>query len=88
MFNAEDRFWSQYQINSDAKAFGAAWAAFIRALVFPTLMGALEGGHDDPRAAQFMDRLEAGVAQRLAASPEQMQIPLAHLVLYERLKSA
>ncbi len=87
VFNAEDRFWSQYQINSDATAFGAAWASFIRAAVFPTLMGALEGGHDDPRAAQFMDRLEAGVAQRLAASPEQMQIPLAHLVLIKRPKS-
>ena len=87
VFNAEDRFWKQYRSDSDATAFGAAWAAFARAAVFPTLTGALAGGRDDPRAAQFVDRLESGVAQRLAAAPEQMQIPLAHLVLIKRPKS-
>jgi hypothetical protein len=28
--------------------------------------------------------LEAGVAERLAAAPEQVQIPMAHLVLIKR----
>jgi hypothetical protein len=84
VFNAEDRFWAQYQVDSDAKAFGAQWAAFVRASVFPTLASALEGGRDDPRWTQFFDQLEAGIAQRLAAAPEQMQIPLAHLVLIKR----
>jgi len=87
VFNAEDRFWAQYQVDSDATAFGAAWAAFARASVFPTLASALEGGRNDPRAPQFLDQLEAGVAARLAAAPEQMQIPLAHLVLNKRPKS-
>lgn len=87
VFHAEDRFWSQYQADSDATTFGAAWAAFIRAAVFPTLLDALAGGRCDPRASQFLDRLEAGVAQRLAAAPEQMQIPLAHLVLIKRPKA-
>jgi hypothetical protein len=86
VFHAEDRFWSQYQAASDATAFGASWASFVRAAVLPTLLDALAGGRDDPRAAQFLDRLEAGVAQRLAAAPEQMQIPLAHLVLIKRPK--
>ena len=49
VFNAEDRFWAQYQVDSDATAFGAAWAAFARASVFPTLAAALEGGRNDPR---------------------------------------
>jgi hypothetical protein len=84
VFNAEDRFWSQYRIDSDEKAFGAQWASFLRASVFPTLAGALDGGVGDARAAQFLDRLETGVADRLAAAPEQMQIPLAHLVLIKR----
>jgi hypothetical protein len=87
VFNAEDRFWSQYQVDRDATAFGAAWAAFVKAAVCPTLLGALDGGRADPRASQFLDRLEAGIAQRLAAAPEQMQIPLAHLVLIKRPKA-
>jgi salicylate 1-O-methyltransferase len=87
VFNAEDRFWQKYKKDSDAKAFGAQWAAFVRASVFPTLAGALEGGVADPRSTQFFDQLEAGVATRMAAAPEQMQIPLAHLVLVKRPKS-
>jgi hypothetical protein len=87
VFDAEDRFWSQYQIDHDETAFGASWAGFLRASVFPTLASALDGGSDDLRATQFIDRLEAGVAQRLSAAPEQMQIPLAHLVLIKRPKA-
>jgi salicylate 1-O-methyltransferase len=86
VFDAEDRFWSQYQVDGDATAFGAHWAAFARAAVFPTLASALEGGRADPRRGQFVDQLEAGVTARLAAAPEQMQIPLAHLVLIKRPK--
>ena len=50
VFDAEDRFWSQYRVDHDAKAFGAQWAAFARASVFPTLAAALDGGRTDPRA--------------------------------------
>jgi hypothetical protein len=49
--------------------------------VFPTLAGALAGGADDPRATDFQRHLEAGVAARLASSPQQVQIPLALVVL-------
>jgi salicylate 1-O-methyltransferase len=87
VFNAEDRFWTQYQTGHDATAFGALWAAFARAAVFPTLASALAGGRTDPRQGQFCDRLEAGVAARLAANPEPMQIPLAHVVLFKRPKT-
>jgi hypothetical protein len=87
VFNAEDRFWSQYQVDKDTKAFGAQWAAFVRASVFPTLASALEGGFADPRSEQFFDQLESGVAARMAAAPEQMKIPLAHLVLVKRPKA-
>ena len=86
LFNAEDRFWTQYQADRGATAFGAQWAAFLRASVFPTLASALEGGVADPRSVQFFDQLEAGVATRMAAAPEQVQIPLAHLVLVKRPK--
>lgn len=87
VFDAEDRYWTQYQVDSDATVFGKQWAAFLRASVFPTLAGALDGGMTDPRLSDFFDRLEAGVAQRVAAAPEQMQIPLAHLVLNKRPKA-
>src|SRR5947208_12085099 len=51
VFNAEDRYWLQYQIDKDAKAFGVRWAAFARAAAFPTLAMALSGGAADPRRA-------------------------------------
>jgi hypothetical protein len=84
VFDAEDRFWTQYQVDHDAQAFGARWAAFARASVFPTLAAALDGGRADPRAAEFVERLEAGLAARMAAEPEGLQIPLAQLVLWKR----
>ena len=40
-----------------------------------------------PRRADFLDRLEAGVAARMAAHPEEMQIPLAQVVLWNRPKA-
>ena len=85
MFNAEDRFWTQYQSDGDAATFGRQWAAFLRASVFSSLASALDGGVDDPRSQQIFDRLEAGVAARMAAAPEQIQIPLAHVVLAKRV---
>lgn len=85
IFNAEDRFWKQYQSDGDAEAFGLQWASFLRASVFPTLASALDGGVADPRSEQFFDQLETGVASRMAAEPAQMQIPLAHLVLTKRV---
>jgi hypothetical protein len=87
VFDAEDRFWTQYRVDHDAKAFGAQWAAFARASVFPTLASALDGGRNDPRWGEFIDRLEAGVAARMAANPEEMQIPLAQVLLWKRPKS-
>lgn len=87
VFDAEDRFWSQYRVDHDAKAFGAQWAAFARASVFPSLASALDGGRSDPRCGEFIDRLEAGVAARMAAEPEEMQIPLAQVVLWKRPKA-
>jgi hypothetical protein len=87
VFDADDRFWNRYRINSDAKAFGAKWAEFARASVFSTLSAALAGGDADPRTPEFLDRLEAGVAGRLAAAPAPTRIPLALVVLVKRPKN-
>ena len=54
--------------------------------MFPTMAAALDGGRASTRAADFADRLEAGVAARMAAAPDEMQIPLAQLVLWNRPK--
>ncbi|MDZ7882593.1 MAG: SAM-dependent methyltransferase [Mycobacterium sp.] len=81
VFDAEDRFWRQYQKDRDATTFGAQWASFLRAAVFQTLAGALDAAD---RRAPFCDALEAGVAARLADAPEQMQIPMAQVVLHKR----
>jgi hypothetical protein len=81
VFNAEDRYWKQYQADRDTTGFGRRWAAFLRAAVFPALANGLDGDPTDTRISGFFDGLEAEVATRLAAAPEEMQIPLAHLVL-------
>ncbi|OBK17198.1 SAM-dependent methyltransferase [Mycobacterium asiaticum] len=84
LFGAEDRFWTRYESDSDADAFGAQWAAFARAALFPTLTAGLDGGIEDPRAKDFVGELEASVAERLARAPEPMRIPLAAIVLAKR----
>lgn len=81
VFEAEDRFWQQFRADKDAAAFGANWAAFLRASVFGCLFGALAGSADDPRVPEFSDRLERGTAARLAAAPEKMPITLTTVVL-------
>jgi hypothetical protein len=81
VFYAEDRIWAQFEADGDAQALGAQWAAFSRASVFPTLAATLDGRGADPRHAQFMDRLEARMAERLAAAPKPMLIPLAKMLL-------
>ena len=87
VFDAEDRFFTQYRADHDATAFGAQWAAFVRASVFPTLASALAAGRTDARAPQLFDRLEAAVAARVAAAPEPMHIPLAQVVLTKQRKA-
>jgi hypothetical protein len=86
VFEAEDRFWAQYQIDKDATTLGAQWAAFLRAATFPSLLPALherDAGHQ----ALFLNELEYGVAARFAAAPEQMRIPLALVVIEKKERS-
>ncbi len=78
---AEDRYFQQFTRDKDANAFGAQWASFVRAAIFPCLTAALTGGADDRRAAEFSDQLERSIAARMAASPQRMHIPLAEVVL-------
>ncbi len=86
--DAEDRYWHQYRSDHDAQAFGACWAGFLRASSFATLADALDGGRGDGRRQEFFDRLESGVAARMAAAPEPIQLPLAQLVLVKIAKGA
>ncbi|MFG1359280.1 class I SAM-dependent methyltransferase [Xanthobacter pseudotagetidis] len=79
VFHGEDRVFADYAADGDARAFGAKWAGFSRASVFPTL--ASELGADPARAARFMDALEADAAARLAAAPAPTVIPLAEMTL-------
>lgn len=93
VFDAEDRFWRQYQKDRDAKTFGAQWAAFLRAAVFQTLAGAVgadtEGSAETAaRRAVFCDALESGVAARMAAAPQETQIPMAQIVLHKKPRPA
>jgi hypothetical protein len=80
VFDAEDRFWKKYQSDRNAAAFGAQWAAFLRAALFPILATALDDDRPAP-VAQFFDALERGIAARLTAAPAEIRIPLAQLVI-------
>jgi hypothetical protein len=81
LFEGEDTIWRDFCRDGDAGTFGARWAAFSRASVLPTLALSLADGAGDARTAEFVTRMEAGMAERLAAAPEPMLIPLAALVL-------
>ena len=80
VFLDDDLIWREFERDRDADAFGARWTAFSRASVFPTLALGLNGGRDDPRAAAFVDKMEVGMAARLATAPARMVIPLARIV--------
>lgn len=80
IFHGHDGIWAEYEQHRDATAFGARWAAFNRASVFPTLAMGLIGGLGDPRAPEFFTRMEATVTAELAANPAPMLIPLARIV--------
>jgi len=81
VFDGDDSIWARFQTTGDAHAFGAQWAAFSRASVFPTLAAALDDQADPVRRTRFIDALEASVAARLATAPERMRIPLARMLL-------
>lgn len=82
--DAQDRFWAQYQIDSDARAFATSWVRFAQAAVFDRLGAAVS---DPLRRAAFQLALEASLIDRLAAAPEPMPIPMAHIVV-EKLRPA
>ena len=79
IFYGEDRLWKQFKEHGDAEAFGVGWAAFSRASVGPTLAASLD--NSIVRAPQFLERLGARMASRLAAAPEKTSMPLAKMVL-------
>jgi SAM dependent carboxyl methyltransferase len=81
VFYAEDRIWSDYEQHRSAPEFGARWAGFSRASAFPTLARCLDGGATCERAPQFIERMEIGMATRLAAKPEPMLIPMGRMLL-------
>lgn len=62
----------------------AQWAALSRASAFPMLAAKMDGGRSDARGPAFLQRMEIGMAKRLAIAPEQMRIPLAKMVLVKR----
>jgi hypothetical protein len=81
IFLGADHIWADFKKDRNAKAFGAKWAAFARASVFPTLVKSLEADPSATRKSEFMKRLEAGTASRLAVKPEAMLIPLCKMRL-------
>jgi hypothetical protein len=84
IFYGEDRIWTEFQGHGDAGLYAARWAAFSRASVCPTLAASLDD--KEVRAAEFIDRMEAGMIARLKVAAEPMLIPLAKMVLVKGLR--
>ncbi len=84
IFSGEDHIWQDYERNGDAGSFGARWASFSRASVFPTLAEALTNDRDPGRSGTFIEQLESMTAAQLTAHPEPMLIPLARIRLAKR----
>jgi SAM dependent carboxyl methyltransferase len=84
VFLGEDHIWADYQRDGDGISFGARWAAFSRASVFPTLAEALKSDGDQGKSGAFITRLETMTAAQLAQRPERMLIPLAKVRLVKR----
>ena len=81
--DAEDRFWAQHRIDKDANGFGAKWAAFLQVAAFPALAATLPAD----RRPEFIAELSSGVAERLAASPTEVRIPLAVVVIEKKQRA-
>lgn len=79
VFEGNEVIGRQFEEDHDTGKFGARWAAFSRASVFPTFVLGLNGGGSDARAGAYVESSEVGVAARLA--PEPMLIPLARIML-------
>ena len=87
VFLGEDHIWADYQRDGDPRSFGARWAAFSRASVYPTMAEALKRDGDPSRSGAFMTQLESMTAAQLAEHPEQMVIPLARIQLTKQDES-
>ncbi len=76
IFLGEDRIYEEFEQTGDSQAFGARWAAFVRASTFPTLALGLDGGASDARVPELYRQMEALMAAQLRAA-----IPLAKIML-------
>lgn len=83
VFDGEDRSWAQYRIDHKANEFGARWAALLTVTAFPVMAAALPAD----RRPGFIDALSCGVAERLAASPAEVRIPLATVVIEKKQRA-
>jgi hypothetical protein len=81
LYQGEDRIWTEFERQRDARTYAASWAAFPRASVLPTLAADLDGGSADPRIPDFIARMVAGIETRMAAAPQRMRIPLAMMLI-------
>ena len=82
VFRAEDHIWMDSGFGRDAGRFRRELGRLFARLDLPDAGGRARGRCGAvPRAAGFMAALEAAMARRLAAAPEESVIPLAAMVL-------
>jgi hypothetical protein len=83
VFDAEDRFWTQYRNDGKARDLGTRWAEFLRVSTFPVLAATVAV----ERRATFVAELTSGVAARVAAAPAQIRIPMAQIVIEKKQRA-
>jgi hypothetical protein len=76
-----DPAWIEFQRDKDVAAFARRRAAFFRAVFVPSISQALAPTRGAAERQMFADRLEEGVAQRIAADPASLENMVGIIVL-------
>ena len=80
VFNGEDRIWQDFRRLKTPARSARSGPPFRGLPCFRRSLRNWTEDTRDPRGEEFLQRLEAGTANRLAKAPEQMSIPLAKMV--------
>lgn len=81
VFRVPEAAWAAYQEHPDAQRLARQRAGFFRSIFMPTLLTALDPARSQSDPLVFADRLEAGLARRLAIDPVEIPGTAATMVM-------
>jgi hypothetical protein len=79
-----DPAWIEFQRDGDAAAFACKRAGFFRAVFVPSLSQALAPTRDAGEREVFADRLQEGIARRIASNPASLENMVGIIALHKQ----